>query len=194
MSFSVRNCRVSVNFYFFALLCAAAFLDRRGVMLWGLLAALLHECGHLAAMLLLPEQSPKEIRITPFGMRIENSPLSQFGRGNTIVLAGGSGVTFLCAAVTFGFLPDFAAVSLVLGLMNMLPVQGMDGGGILFVLLSGLINESAAAGAVKVISWLTICIMAAAGMYILAVTGYNFTLLGATAALAVAGLKASREE
>ena len=137
-----------MNFYFFALLCAAAFFDRSGVMQWGLLAALLHECGHLAAMLLIPGQSPGKISITPFGMKIENSPLSEFARGNSVVLAAGSVVNLLSAAVTFGIQPDFAAVSLVLGMTL----------GAMFLL----------------------------GLYVLIATGYNISLLGAAAMLALA--------
>ena len=136
MSFLIKNgkCRVKISFYFFALLCLAAFLDRGGVLLWGLFAALLHEGGHIVAMRLTAEGLPKEIRLTPFGVRIENSPLAETGRGRLGVLAAGSGMNFLCAAVTFGILPSFAAVSLVLGILNLLPVEGMDGGGILLLL------------------------------------------------------------
>lgn len=189
LSFSFRGCRVSVSFYFFALLCAAAFLDRSGVMLWGLLAALLHECGHLAVMLLIPGHSPREINVTPFGMRIENSPLAEFAGGNNLVLFAGSGVNFICTAVTFGFLPEFAAVSFVLGVLNLLPVKGMDGGGILLRLLERRMRESSALIMSDIISWVTLCILAACGIYILAVTRYNFTLLCAAAALAIAGIK-----
>ena len=66
MSFLIKNgkCRVKISFYFFALLCLAAFLDRGGVLLWGLFAALLHEGGHIVAMRLTAEGLPKEIRLT----------------------------------------------------------------------------------------------------------------------------------
>ena len=130
MNFFMGECRVRVSFYFFPLLCVAAFFDRSVFMLRGMLAALLHECGHLAAMVLLPGNAPREVSLTPFGVRIERNPLSEFGKGNGIILAAGSGMNFVCAAVTFGFLPEFAAVSLLLGIFNLLPVEGLDGGGI----------------------------------------------------------------
>ena len=184
-----KNCRVKISFYFFAFLCAAALADRSGIMLCGLLAAMLHESGHIALMLLIPGQSPDEIDLTPFGVRIKNSPLSEFGRGNAWVLAAGSGANFLCAAATFGFLPRFAAVSLVLGGMNLLPVEGMDGGGILRMLLERRLSGAAADRALKAVSWVTLCLMAAAGICVLTATGYNFTLLGAAGALAAVKVK-----
>ena len=192
MSFRVMNCRVRVNFYFFALLCAAASFDRGGMMLWGLLAALLHECGHIAAMVTLPGQAPDEIRLTPFGIRIQSNPLSQLGKGSCPILAAGSAANFLCAAATFGFLPDFAAVSLVLGLLNLLPVGSMDGGGLLRLALERHLSEETASRVLHIISWSTLCGMMLLGIYVLTVTGYNFTLLGASAALAVRETKKDR--
>ena len=117
MSFYILRgrCRIRISFYFFALLCVLSLFDRRGVLLPGLVAALLHECGHLALMLLIPGHSPREIDVTPFGLRIGNSPLAEFAGGNGKILAAGCGVNFICAAATFGFLPDFAAVSFLMG-------------------------------------------------------------------------------
>ena len=181
------RCRIRISFYFFALLCVLSLFDRRGVLLPGLVAALLHECGHLALMLLIPGHSPREIDVTPFGLRIGNSPLAEFAGGNGKILAAGCGVNFICAAATFGFLPDFAAVSFLMGVFNLLPVKGMDGGGILYLLLCRVLDESRARRAATAVSRLTLCAMAVGGVYVLAVTGYNFTLLGAAAALAAAG-------
>ena len=185
MSFFIRKCRVRVSFYFFPMLCVMAFFDRRGFLLRGMLAALLHEGGHLAAMVLLPENAPREVSLTPFGIRIERSPLSEFGRGNGIILAAGSGMNFLCAAVTFGFLPAFAAVSLLLGIFNLLPVEGLDGGGIGLLLLSRFMPGGTAGTCVKILSWVTLLGIAALGIYVLIDTGYNFSLLGAALALAI---------
>lgn len=187
--FYFKDCRIKISFYFFALLSVAALSDRSGITLCGLIAALLHESGHIAAMLALPDQAPAEITLSPFGVRIEKRPLSEFGRGNVLILAAGSGVNFLCAAVTFGFFPRFAAVSLILGILNILPVEGMDGGGILIILLSRHSHAGFSGYAAKVISWTTLCAMSLIGTYVLIVTKYNFTLLGMTAALALKSRK-----
>ena len=187
MSFRIGKCRVSVSFYFFALLCAASFFDRTGNLPWGLLAASLHEAGHLAAMFFIPGNAPEEVSVTPFGMRIERNPLSEFGRGNAFVLAAGSGMNFLCAAVTFGFLPQFASVSLVLGVLNVLPVEGMDGGGILRIVLEQTFAPGKAGFLLKIVSYATLAAMLLTGILVLAATGYNVTLIGVTLLLALKG-------
>lgn len=189
--FRVKGCRVRVNFYFFALLCAAAYFDRSGKMLWGMFAAVLHELGHLTAMLLLLGHAPREISVTPFGIRIGSSPLAEFEKGNLMVLAAGSGVNFLSFAATFGFLPDFAWVSLLLGLFNMLPVENMDGGGILRIALEKIMSEDSAVRVMNIVSWLTLTAMLMLGIHVLFITGYNFTLIGAALLLALTRHKKS---
>ncbi len=189
MSFFIGKCRIRVNFYFFALLCMTGLLDRSGIMLWGMLGALLHESGHLAAMLLLPGHAPEEISVTPFGMKIGSSPLAEFEKGSLTVLMAGSGVNFVTAAVTFGFLPDLAAVSLLLAVFNLLPVENMDGGGILRILLERCLPPSAAGSVLTIVSWVTLAAMFLLGIEVLVSTGYNFTLLGAAAALALTRIK-----
>ena len=189
---SRKKCRVHVSFYFFAIACAAAFLDRSGVMLWGMLAAFLHECGHLAAMAAIPGQLPREVSLTPFGVKIEKSALSEYEAGSLAVLAAGSGVNLLTAAVTFGFLPSFAAVSFLLGILNLLPVEGMDGGGILRLALGRLRNGHSADRAAKIISRSTLVGMTLLGIYVLLSTGRNFTLLAMAVALAFRGRRAGK--
>ena len=188
MIFYIKKCKVRVNFYFFALMCTAAFFDQRGIMIWGLLASMLHECGHLTAMFFLPGHAPREVSITPFGMRIGSSPLAEFEKGSLTVMAAGSAVNLISAAVTFGFFPDFAAVSLVLGMMNLLPVEGMDGGGILRNILERTVAENAAARVVGAVSWMTLAAMLLVGIYVLIATGSNFTIIGVTVMLALTRL------
>ena len=189
---SRKKCRVHVSFYFFAIACAAAFFDRSGVMLWGMLAALLHECGHLAAMAAIPGQLPRAVSLTPFGVRIEKCPLSAYGSGHFAVLAAGSGVNLIAAAVTFGFLPAFAAVSILLGVLNMLPVEGMDGGGMLRLALVRFRKGYPPDRAASIISWVTLSGMTLLGIYVLVSTGRNFTLLAMAAALAFRARSAGR--
>lgn len=166
-------------------MCFAAFFDRSGIMLWGLLAALLHESGHIAAMFFIPGNAPKELSVTPFGMRIERNPLSEFGRGNAVILAAGSGMNFIASAVTFGILPAFAKVSLVLGALNWLPVEGMDGGGILRILLEKTMPQRTAGLVLRSLSWMTLGGMFLLGIYVLYATGYNFSLMGTALLLAL---------
>ena len=189
MSFYLGGCRIRVSFYFFALVCAGAFFDRSGITLLGLAAAFLHEAGHLAAMLTLPGEFPGEISVTPFGIRIRGDSLSRSDWASPLVLAAGSGVNLLSVAVTFGFLPEFAAVSFVIGAINLLPVEGTDGGGLVAYAAEKRLPADVSVRVTGIISFVTLCAMALAGIIVLVATGYNFTLLGAAAALGTGEIK-----
>lgn len=103
-----------------------------------LLAAALHEGGHLLAALLCRVKI-QSIRIYPFGAEIRPAPsLRSYGKDAVLALAGGA-VNLLCALLFFHS-PDektrfFALSSLTLGLLNLLPVDGLDGGAVLLALL-----------------------------------------------------------
>lgn len=176
--FFIHGCKVEVNFYFFAFLCIVSFFDKSGMLLFGVLSATLHELGHLAAMLLLPRQAPSEVRLTPFGIKIKNAPLAEFMDGSIAVLAAGSAVNFLLSAVTLPFSPRLAAMNFVMGAMNLLPVEMLDGGGIARLLLCRMVSQRTAEQLVTALSLLVLSGMSLLGVYILFRTRYNFTLLG----------------
>lgn len=178
MRFRIRDCEIRLDFYFFAFLCIVSFFDKSGMILWGILSATMHECGHLAAMLLIPGQSPSEVCLTPFGIRIKNAPLAEFMGGSMIVLAAGSAVNMALAAVFFKLAPNLSALNFVMGAMNLLPVEMLDGGGIARLILCRIFNENTAEKILIVISLLVLTVMSLAGVYILFRTRYNFTFLG----------------
>ncbi|MDD6396258.1 MAG: site-2 protease family protein [Firmicutes bacterium] len=178
MNFILKGCKVSINFYFFASAVVLAMFDRSGMMLGGIISALMHESGHLAAMLIIPHQHPKEISITPFGLKIQNNSMAEFARGRVVVLAAGSVVNLILAACLFRLSPRLAAMNFVLGTMNLLPVESFDGGGILKLALSWFIGSKKAEIAVTVVSVIILTALAFVGVYILFRTKYNFTLLG----------------
>jgi stage IV sporulation protein FB len=111
-------------------------------------AALLHELGHIAAAWGwgIPI---KALRLDLFGARMELWGLIPY-RAELAVAAGGPLVSLL--AVSFALSLGghragaylFAAVSLGLGGLNLLPVRGLDGGRMLFCLLAMLLGERAA--------------------------------------------------
>ena len=68
-------------------------------------------------------------------------------------------------------------VHATMAVMNLLPVEPLDGGQALFCLLAPHMEEPKATRAVLVVSVVTILPLAAAGFYVLLHSGYNFTLL-----------------
>ena len=103
-------------------------LDRWGLTLPLLLAAALHECGHLVALLTL------KIPITELELRLSGavirSKLPGGGR-EALALAAGPGVNLLLALIFWNAWPLFALCDLALGLGNLLPLPQRDGGRLL---------------------------------------------------------------
>lgn len=139
-----RRTAVSVSPAFFLLLVLFATVDRQRLLLHILLAAALHECGHVAVLRLVGGHVAR-FRITPFGaeLRVRHSERLSYGREIAAVLAG-PGANLLCACVLArlavsanwerGFM--IAGIHAALALFNLLPLRALDGGRSLYLLLS----------------------------------------------------------
>lgn len=89
-----------------------------------LLAALLHEAGHILAVR-LTGGSICAIRLHAFGARIEAPPM-EYGRAALCAIAGpAAGALTLLA---WRWYPELALAGLVQTLFNLLPIYPLDGG------------------------------------------------------------------
>ena len=123
----------------------------------------IHEEGHLLAARLLGIPLRRGSG-GAFGIRLTFDFSRQgYGREAAVHLAGPlAGIA--AAALTAGIREDFAAVNAGLALVNLLPLEGFDGGGILRCLLLGRCGPSSAERAARAVSWAARC-----GMWLLAV-------------------------
>ena len=98
MNFTIRDFRLHISFFFLAALTFLLLTDRDGVALYGLLAAMIHESGHLLAMLLLITP-PAELRLCPFGIEIvkRESRANHYIEDAVISLAGPCANAVACA-------------------------------------------------------------------------------------------------
>ena len=144
------------------------------------LAALFHELGHMAAAWGwgIPLRG---LRLDLFGARMELGGLLSY-RAELAVAAGGPLVSLAAAALVWplgcflGGAYLFSAVSLGLGLINLLPVRSMDGGRMLFCVLSLLFGERMADVTLRVTTGLFL-----GGLWLLSV--YCLLRLGETLTL-----------
>ncbi len=124
------------------LLCGALYIllrfDASGFLRISLLAACLHECGHILVFVLLKKRLPViEVSMTGFCMQTRGCKLTPGQR--LILAAAGPAVNLLLAlawllrtarqASVFG--QAFLAANLLTGLFNLLPVPPLDGAQIL---------------------------------------------------------------
>ena len=115
------------------LLAAVALSDGSRIGSLTLLAAFFHECGHLLAARLLGIPICG-LRFDALGVRIEVSGGLLSYSDEWLLCAAGPFASLACAAVAaplwrFGnAFRIFSAASLVLGLLNLLPISDFDGG------------------------------------------------------------------
>lgn len=119
-----------IHWSFWLLLGVAAQLPGSRLLLLSLGAACCHEVGHLAAMLAagIP---PRSLCLTALGGRLQAGSFYALG-AELAALGAGAAVNLILAAcfarATAYSLRLFSAVNLLLGVFNILPVQGLDGG------------------------------------------------------------------
>lgn len=155
--------------------------DRTGVSLLTVLAALLHECGHLAAARLL-RIAPGQMRLDFLGARMEiTGRVLSYGEEWLLCAAGplASLVAAAGAATLWGVSAHariFSCASLVLGLLNLLPIRTFDGGRMLEVLLSGTLGVCVATRVMMLCSFLFLFLLWATAVYFLLRAGDGLSL------------------
>lgn len=151
MSFSIGGVRITIRFFFFAFLSLLSITAGAQMILSSVLFSLLHEFGHLSAMLWFGCK-PDEVRLGAFGMEIRRAPGIQMSyRQEMIVLLAGPTVNlvFSAAFIAGGFFYKAGLfypgiVNLVLAVFNLLPVSGTDGGEALYYALVRRLSQSTA--------------------------------------------------
>lgn len=112
---------------------AGVYFGVDGVTSCCLLAALLHELGHLAACILLGVPI-RGLRLTLAGAELTLDGRSESGREELVIALGGPLVNLVSAGTAVHAGEDgmlFAGASLLLGMFNLLPIRPLDGSRIL---------------------------------------------------------------
>lgn len=142
MHLKIFNTKLYISFIFVALICFMLATDRTGFLIPCMLAVILHELGHLFTMWLL-ECAPKEIKLIPTSIEIVRS-FSKKPYGETVIALMGPIVNLFLSLVFYvnylifknEALIVFSLLNLIIGLFNLLPVKGLDGGTVLFNIIA----------------------------------------------------------
>ncbi len=185
MNFKFFGMRAEVCFYTLAASSILLMLDRSGIAAMCILFAALHEAGHIIALKIF-HCAPAKIKITPGGIKISDTRLSVRSFKNEIIAAlSGPAVNIICSILFYilwktlcrdSFLLA-AAVSLVIGLFNLLPIFPLDGGRVLCSLMSLKTDPTTAQRIVTAVSAAILLPAAVVGFILLLKSGYNVTLL-----------------
>ncbi len=157
--------RVRVSANTLLLIAFLAIFDRGFTLLVPLLAALLHELGHIVVMLCCGIEI-RQIKVSLFGAEISGADVEGTGRAAQIaVYAAGAAVNLVCGLIAecfgFGF---FAGCSYALAAVNLLPIETLDGGCII-------------AAIIRLLSGLSLFLLWLAASYLLLLSGGNLSLL-----------------
>lgn len=129
--------RFRICFSFFAVTAFMGAVSQDGAAIYGLIACLLHECGHYLLMKLYGVHI-KGVTLYGAGIMIipEKRRILSLFKEITVLLAGCT-VNFLLFLI-FGETP-FGYVNLFLCIFNLIPSGHLDGGRLLSMLLSAII-------------------------------------------------------
>lgn len=158
MKFKLFGTEIYISFLFAAAVTIMLLTDKTGYLLPALFAIILHEIGHLFMMWIL-ECTPKRIKLIPASVQI-TAPFQKRYRNDFLVSVSGPLVNILLfLTLYFNYLAFgnevtlyFALLNLVIGVFNLLPVKGLDGGTILFCILEKYKGPDKAAVTLKIIT------------------------------------------
>ena len=178
--------RVSASFWL--LMLAAAIVSPAQVVVSVLLAAALHECGHLA-MLRLFRVPVEGLRLTALGAELyaKGTRRLSYGRELLVTLAGPA-ANLLCALLAAllarntqqGLFCVFAGANVILCAYNLLPIQPLDGGRALYLAAAFFFGPMVGDAVAAVVGTACALSLLVLGIYLSVVSGSGmFFLLAA---------------
>lgn len=178
MKFKLFGTEIYISFLFAAVTALMLACDRTGLAMPMLFSVMLHEAGHLFAMW-ATDCAPKRIKLIPASVQITRSITSGLKNDIFIALCGPAVNFLLFLSFFFNYLAFknenvlyYALLNLIIGLFNSLPVSGLDGGTVLFSLLTRKADYNRAALILKLIS-LAVALALTALAVILTVKGHT---------------------
>lgn len=164
LEFRFKNIIIAFDFSFFATVSLLILLSGNNYAVLGLAACLWHEFGHFVAMNISSVQIK---RLVFYGAGIKIIPdkrmdFTSFGT-QLLILVSGSAFNF-AAALIFSFCSSsaaglFAAINAVIGVFNLLPLQRLDGGKIIIVIIYRLCGFQQACLLERYLKWLNVMLI-----------------------------------
>ncbi len=161
--FKVGSITAAFDFSFFAAVTLTALLGG-GYAAIGLGACIWHELGHLAVMTVL-SIPVKKVFFYGAGIKIITDRQLEYAPFKTgfAVLIAGSAANFAAASVLYQSgdtnFKLFAAVNLVIGAFNLLPLQNLDGGKIIILLIRSVCGYSRACLLERYFKWVNVILI-----------------------------------
>ena len=167
-----RSLKIKLSFSG-AIMLLALFLTHSYLSLAALLAAALHELGHIIAARIC-KIPLGELKLGIFGAALTPKALLCSYKKEIALCLAGPLVNIISALAFFpllnednGFGSLFISASLFLGILNLLPIYEFDGGRILFCILSSKLSVKTATTVIKTTSLILIFALWSLSIYLL---------------------------
>lgn len=189
MKTDIGKTRLKINVSFAAAVTLMLILDESGVSSAALLCCIVHETGHLLCLAAMGER-PRLIELSFYGIKLERASVSSSRAGEALLYACGPAANLIFSALLFvlsdtrEFFRLCALISLGTGMLNMLPCVPLDGGNLLFTLLSGSVEYERAERISFIVSAATLVPFCVFGITLMIKEG-NITAAGLCVYLAV---------
>lgn len=185
MTFKVCGIQIEITFLFVAFLTYIISLKAPANVLITVLSSLLHEIGHLSVMILVGNK-PKTVKFELVGMNIIRQGNLKISTKREIAISlGGPIMNFIIVIVSCIYLcfcknhivMTGACINLILMTFNLLPIKSLDGGAVLYFLLSQHFESIICRRILKITSILFISIIYLWAVYVFIISRYNFSLI-----------------
>lgn len=185
MTFQLGKISFELSFPLVALMTAVIIFDTSMSVIICFAGVIAHETGHLLALRHFGSY-PKKIKLTLFDIAIiDRKKITLSDKAELIITLAGVTVNFILAIISYflltvtknPYIEIFFNTNLTLGLFNSLPIDSLDGGQALFILLSRKFSPFTSMKILDIISFIILIPVAVMGFLVLLQSKYNFTLL-----------------
>ena len=146
-----------------------------------LLASILHECGHVLAAKYL-QINLSQMKLDILGARLVTTGKLCSYPAMVVLCLSGPIVNLCCFALTLPLMDkyvwfrEFCVSSLSLGFVNLIPIEGFDGGRILQGILSAVFPLPTVERTCSILSFICLLVMWLLSVWLLLCTGSSLTL------------------
>lgn len=185
MTFRIGKLYFELSFPLVAVMTAVIIFDTAMSVIICFIAVIIHESGHLATLKHY-NSFPEKIKLTLFDIAIiDKKKYSRSTKQELVVVLAGVAMNFISAVIFYilyilsdmMFFKNLFLSSLTLGFFNLLPVDTLDGGQALFLILSSKLTLQRAELILNIVSFVILIPVACIGFLVLLQSKYNFTLL-----------------
>lgn len=160
MTFSLFGIKFELSYIFFSVVVIFLAFDRTGIYLPLLIGVIIHEMSHIIFILIF-KSKVSSIRLIIGAISVEYVEICSKIK-KIIALLAGPISNILLAYIFYCFnLEIWCAVNIVLGLYNLLPINGLDGGAVLGEILEQFCSERTVNAIINILT-------------VLVLSGYSF--------------------